>query len=80
MMDDACPLAGWSFKQYLAKMNAAENDVYGALHHYLLVTLQEFCASLQSRHVDFHMSQLDATQMQHVLKIPNNSFDRIEVG
>lgn len=79
MMDDACPLAGWPIKEVIKMSTAAEIDIYGALHRCLFKVLESFCLGLRGRKIAFYMSQLDATEMQRDLKLPNQWFDRVEV-
>ena len=77
MKDDADPLGGWSYAEYIKCVPAARNDVYGAFFFFLRDMLLVFCKRVRSCNISFQLSAVDAVTLPKYLK--DIKFDRIEV-
>jgi len=77
MKDDADPLDGWSYDEYIKRVPAAKNDVYGAFFFYLRDMLLAFCKRVCSCKMVFQLLAVDAVTLPDYLK--DVKFDRIEV-
>jgi len=77
MKDDADPLDGWSYNEYIKCVPAAKNDVYGALFFYLRDMLLVFCKRARSYKMTFRLLAVNAVTLPAYLE--DIKFDRIEV-
>ena len=77
MKDDADPLDGWSYNEYIKCVPAAKNDVYGALFFYLRDMLLVFCKRVRSYKMKFRLLAVNAVTLPAYLE--DIKFDRIEV-
>lgn len=77
MKDDADPLDGWSYDEYIKHGTAAVNDVYGAFFSYLGDTILAFCRRLKFYKMAFELLAVNALNLPCYLK--DIKFDRIEV-
>lgn len=78
MKDDANPLSGWSYNEYMACATGAKNDVYGAFFIFLRNTLLTFCKRIQTSKITLQLFAIDATKLPDFLN--GITFDRIEVS
>jgi hypothetical protein len=79
MKDDADPLDGWSYDEYITHVTVAKNDVYGAFFFYLQDMLLAFCERIRSWKIAFQLLAVDAMALPSYLKSEDSKFDRIEV-
>lgn len=78
MKDDADPLDGWTYDEYIKCVPAAKNDVCGAFFFYLRNMLLAFCKRVRSCKMAFQLLAVDAVTLPDYLK--DVKFDRIEVS
>lgn len=78
MKDDADPLDGWSYNEYIAHATSAKNDVYGAFFNFLRSLLLDFCRQVKTNKISFRLFAVDATKLPDYLG--DTQFDRIEVS
>ncbi|CAA9965929.1 DUF4470 multi-domain protein [Pyrenophora teres f. maculata] len=78
MRDDADPLAGWSYNEYITHSKAAKNDVYGTFFNFLRSLFMEFCKQIHSVKIAFTLFDVDAVKLPSYLT--DITFDRIEVS
>lgn len=55
MHDASEPMNGYSYRQVMKKARDAKNDIYGALHTYLLEFIQAFCERIKTLDVTFNI-------------------------
>lgn len=77
MKDNADPLDGWSYDEYIKCVTVAKNDVYGAFFFYLRDMLLAFCKRVRYFKLAFQLLGLNAVTLPAYLKAVR--FDRIEV-
>lgn len=78
MLDDACPLQGWDYNEYMQFAPKARNDVMGSFFFFLRHTFLRFCRRIRNVNVQFQLFNVDARELHcHVSKY---RFDCIEVG
>jgi hypothetical protein len=77
MKDDADPLSGWSYNEYIKFAPIAKSDAYGALFFYLRDMLLAFYKRIHSYAISFQLLATDAVDLPKYLT--DIKFDRIEV-
>ncbi|OAG01059.1 uncharacterized protein CC84DRAFT_1101145, partial [Paraphaeosphaeria sporulosa] len=78
MKDDADPLDGWSYVEYMKFAPIAKNDAYGAFFFYLRHLLLAFCKRIRIFTISFQLLATDAVDLPNYLT--DIKFDRIEVS
>lgn len=82
MADSSDPLDGWTYSE-IAAAGPAKNDLYGSLYVYVKRILLRFCEALSRLQIGFHLTHVDVLQLPGILMqngVPQNYFDRVEVG
>jgi hypothetical protein len=80
MRDDASPLEGWDYHEYIKFAPKATNDVMGSLFFFLRDTLLRFCHRIEDLNIHFRLLNVDARELPDHLSTEESQFDRIEVG
>ncbi|KAL5395027.1 hypothetical protein PMIN03_013038 [Paraphaeosphaeria minitans] len=78
MKDDADPLDGWSYNEYMKFAPIAKSDAYGAFFFYLKHLLLTFCKRIRLFTISFQLLATDAVDLPNYLT--DIKFDRIEVS
>lgn len=78
MLDDACPLQGWDYNEYIKFAPEATNDVMGSFFYFLRDTFLQFCKRIEDVDVQFRLFNVDARELPSYLS--GTRFDCIEVG
>ncbi|PZC93522.1 MYND finger family protein [Pyrenophora tritici-repentis] len=78
MLDDADPLSGWSYNEYITHSSAAKNDVYGAFFNFLRNLLLQFCKRVRNSKIVFRLFNVNAVNLPSYTK--DIRFDRIEAA
>ncbi|KAH7111343.1 hypothetical protein B0J11DRAFT_412301, partial [Dendryphion nanum] len=63
MMDDADPLNGWAYSEYIKYVLVTKNDIYGAFFFYLRDMLLAFCERVRSCRVSFQLLAVNAVAL-----------------
>lgn len=80
MKDDASPLGGWEYDEYIKFSPKATNDLLGSLFFFLRDTLLRFCKRVKDLDIDFRLFNVDARELPTYLSSEESQFDRIEVS
>lgn len=80
MQDDACPLQGWDYDEYMKFASKATNDVMGCFFFFMRDTLLSFCNRIRDIDVHFRLFSVDARELPAHLSADEYPFDRIEVN
>ena len=80
MRDDASPLEGWDYYEYIKFAPKATNDVMGSFFFFLRDTLLRFCERIKDIDICFRLFNVDARELPDYLSTEESQFDRIEVG
>ncbi|KAH6612355.1 hypothetical protein C7974DRAFT_466782 [Boeremia exigua] len=79
MMDDASPLDGWNYHEYIKFAPRASNDIMGSFFFFLRDTLLCFCKRIEDIDIHFQLFNVDARELPRYLST-EESFDCIEVS
>ena len=80
MRDDASPLEGWDYYEYIRFAPKATNDVMGSFFFFLRDALLRFCRRIKDINIHFRLFNVDARELRDYLSTEESQFDRIEVG
>lgn len=80
MKDEASPLDGWDYHEYIRFAPKATNDVIGSLFFFLRDMLLRFCRRIRDVDIHFQLFNVDARVLPDYLNTQESQFDRIEVG
>ncbi|CZR56251.1 uncharacterized protein PAC_06139 [Phialocephala subalpina] len=80
MRDDADPLAGWDYHEYIKFAPKATNDVMGSFFFFLRDALLRFCKRIKDINIHFRLFNVDARELPDHLSTEESQFDRIEVS
>jgi hypothetical protein len=80
MKDDASPLEGWDYHEYIRFAPKATNDVMGGFFFFLRDRLLRFCNRIKNIDIHFRLFNVDARELPDHLSMEESQFDRIEVG
>lgn len=80
MRDDASPLEGWDYHEYIKFAPKATNDVMGSFFFFLRDRLLRFCQRIKDLNIHFRLLNVDARELPDHLSTEESQFDRIEVG
>lgn len=80
MKDDASPLDGWDYYEYIRFAPKATNDVMGSFFSFLRDALLRFCKRIKDIDIHFRLFNVDARELAGYLRNGVSQFDRIEVG
>jgi hypothetical protein len=80
MKDNASPLGGWDYDEYIKFSPKATNDLLGSLFFFLRETLSRFCKRVKDLDIDFRLFNVDARELPTYLISEESQFDRIEVS
>ncbi len=80
MKDDASPLEGWDYYEYIKFAPKATSDVIGSFFFFLRDTLLRFCERIKDTDISFRLFNVDARELPDYLSKEESQFDRIEVS
>ena len=80
MKDDASPLEGWDYYEYIKFAPKATNNVMGSFFFFLRDRLLRFCERIKDIDICFQLFNVDARELPDHLSTKESQFDRIEVG
>jgi hypothetical protein len=80
MQDDACPLQGWDYDEYMKFASKATNDVMGSFFFFLRDTLLSFCKRIRGIDMHFRLFNVDARVLPSYLSTEESRFDCVEVN
>lgn len=78
MQDDASPLEGWDYNEFIKFVPKASNDVMGGFFFFLGDTLSRFCKRVKDTDIHLSLFNVDARELPSYLSM-ENPFDCIEV-
>lgn len=79
MKDDASPLEGWDYDEYIKFAPKAANDVMGSFFFFLRDMFLRFCKRLKDIDVHFRLFNVDAQELPNYVGMKECCFDCIEV-
>jgi hypothetical protein len=79
MKDNASPLEGWDYYEYIKFAPKATNDVVGSFFFFLRDRLSRFCSRIKDTDIHFRLSNVDALELSDHLGADESQFDHIEV-
>ncbi|OAL42700.1 hypothetical protein IQ07DRAFT_525646 [Pyrenochaeta sp. DS3sAY3a] len=79
MPDEASPLEGWDYDEYIRYTPAASCDVIGSLFYFLRDMLLRFCERIMDTSIRFSLLNVDARELPTYLGAKSN-FDRIDIS
>ena len=77
--DDASPLEGWDYYEYIKFAPKATNNIMGGFFFFLRNTLLRFCKRIKDIDIYFRLFNIDARELPDHLSTEKSQFDRIEV-
>jgi len=80
MKDDASPLEGWNYYEYIRFASKATSDVMGSFFYFLSDTFLQFCKRTKDVDIHFRLFNVDARELPNYLDTEESQFDCIEVG
>jgi hypothetical protein len=80
MQDDACPLQGWDYNEYMKFASKAANDVMGSFFFFLRDTLLSFCNRIRGIDMHIRLFNVDARVLPGYLSTEESRFDCVEVS
>ena len=80
MKDDASPLEGWDYFEFIKFAPKATNDVIGSFFFFLRDKLLRFCERIKDTNICFRLFNVDARELPGYFATEESHFDRIEVG
>ena len=80
MKDDASPLEGWEYHEYIRFAPKSTNDVMGSCFFFLKDILLRFCKRVKNINIHFRLFNVDARELPDLISMKESHFDRIEVG